>query len=339
MTTPAGWYDDGSGDRRWWDGTGWTSHVVAAPQPSAEEVPAFTPPFTPPATEPEQNPYIRTGTPGDHAAFASPPYVSASPQTYPQAYTQVPQPPVRRPVSVLGLIGLIAAVSGVILACIPSLAVVGWIVLGVALVCSVVSLFLRQAKWPGITGIAVSVLGAILALAVGLITWGFTSFADTITPSYGSGDGGYSDDGSTNGGSTDDGDDAGQDPSDIDGAEMVTFDDLEVGDCIPLVEYGDEDIYALPVVPCDLPHTDEVFYIYQVDDGEFPGDAALREEAADTCLAEFEPYVGISYDDSELDYYTYWPTKESWMRADDRTVHCILFSYDDVTESLKGAAY
>ncbi|WP_082108706.1 DUF2510 domain-containing protein [Microbacterium sp. Ag1] len=28
MTTPAGWYDDGSGNRRWWDGLSWTEHVV-----------------------------------------------------------------------------------------------------------------------------------------------------------------------------------------------------------------------------------------------------------------------------------------------------------------------
>jgi hypothetical protein len=26
-TTPPGWYDDGHGSRRWWDGTAWTQHV------------------------------------------------------------------------------------------------------------------------------------------------------------------------------------------------------------------------------------------------------------------------------------------------------------------------
>jgi len=30
MTTPAGWYDDGSGRRRWWDGGRWTEHFEAA---------------------------------------------------------------------------------------------------------------------------------------------------------------------------------------------------------------------------------------------------------------------------------------------------------------------
>ena len=39
MTTPAGWYDDGRGAMRWWDGTQWTDHVApadaGAPGPAA----------------------------------------------------------------------------------------------------------------------------------------------------------------------------------------------------------------------------------------------------------------------------------------------------------------
>ena len=32
---PAGFYDDGSGRQRWWDGAGWTEHRQGAPQPPA----------------------------------------------------------------------------------------------------------------------------------------------------------------------------------------------------------------------------------------------------------------------------------------------------------------
>jgi len=31
MTAPAGWYDDGSGAMRYWDGSAWTGHVASAP--------------------------------------------------------------------------------------------------------------------------------------------------------------------------------------------------------------------------------------------------------------------------------------------------------------------
>ena len=40
-TTPPGWYDDGHGAMRWWDGARWTEHV-AAPDPVPAE-PAFDP--------------------------------------------------------------------------------------------------------------------------------------------------------------------------------------------------------------------------------------------------------------------------------------------------------
>ncbi|MEO9324088.1 DUF2510 domain-containing protein [Nocardioides sp. C4-1] len=40
-TTPPGWYDDGQGGRRWWDGQRWTEHLQSAQPPPA---PAAGPP-------------------------------------------------------------------------------------------------------------------------------------------------------------------------------------------------------------------------------------------------------------------------------------------------------
>ena len=43
MSTAAGWYDDGSGRQRWWDGTQWTDHYETdqtAPTPP----PGYAPP-------------------------------------------------------------------------------------------------------------------------------------------------------------------------------------------------------------------------------------------------------------------------------------------------------
>lgn len=37
MDSPAGWYDDGSGNERWWDGSAWTEDVQAETIPSSEE--------------------------------------------------------------------------------------------------------------------------------------------------------------------------------------------------------------------------------------------------------------------------------------------------------------
>lgn len=333
MTTPAGWYDDGSGNRRWWDGTQWTAHVVAGPQPAADQqttaplapaVPASAPeaaiaPFAPPFVLPASNAYPGASIVGGQASLA--------PATAP-----TPSPP--RKMSILGLIGLIAAFLGMVLSCVPPLAIVGWLVLGLAFTVSLVSLFFRHAKWPGIAGISVTVIGAFLAVAISLVSLGISSppEADDAPSAPSSPESGSS--------TPRDEGDQGEDPSDIEGAEMVAFDELEVGDCIPLVEYGDDDeIFELPVVPCDQPHTDEVYFIYQTEDGEFPGDDVLLEEAWDGCVAQFEAFVGVPYEESVLDIYSYQPTKVSWIRASDRTVHCIVFNYEDVTGTLKGSAY
>ncbi|WP_226531740.1 DUF2510 domain-containing protein [Microbacterium paraoxydans] len=319
MTTPAGWYDDGSGNQRWWDGQQWTEHVVAAP-PRPPETAAETSaadatepaPFAPPYMMASAEPTPASVPP----ANAYPGATGVTGDPWPGAST----PPAATGTPVLGIIGLVTVVVGIIGACIPVIALAGWSLLTIGFVLSLVSLFLRGRKWPGITGMVVAAIGAILAVAVSLVLLGVAA-AGAGAP-----------DGRP---ATDDGSGA------VEGAEMVSFDDLQVGDCLPFVDYTGEEgnIYELPVVPCVDPHTDEVFFIYDVDGEQFPGDGALQDQAWDGCLSEFEAYVGTSYMDSVLDYYTYQPTESSWVRGGDRTVHCILYSYEDVTGSLKGAAY
>ena len=50
-TTPPGWYDDGYGALRWWDGTQWTEHV-ATPDPEDAQPPDATPDTYPGAYPP-----------------------------------------------------------------------------------------------------------------------------------------------------------------------------------------------------------------------------------------------------------------------------------------------
>ena len=88
-----------------------------------------------------------------------------------QPYAQPGQPAEggKKPVHVLGIIALVAAGVGFVLACIPVTVFFGWVVLPIALVLSIVALFMKGAKWPGIVGISASVAGMIVAAIVTIV--------------------------------------------------------------------------------------------------------------------------------------------------------------------------
>jgi hypothetical protein len=55
-TTPPGWYPDGQGGQRWWDGTAWTQHTQPPPPPVPPQQPAG-PTGPPPGAPPQQGGY------------------------------------------------------------------------------------------------------------------------------------------------------------------------------------------------------------------------------------------------------------------------------------------
>jgi hypothetical protein len=117
--------------------------------------------------------------------------------------------------------------------------------------------------------------------------------------------------------------------------------DLAVGDCYdPIRDSDDDALLAVIFVPCDRPHLAEVFGVQDIDGpatAEYPGDARVDDESVEICDAAFETYVGIDFDESELGYIYYAPTRRTWP-AGDRQVVCVV---DDegrpMTGSVKGS--
>ncbi len=120
--------------------------------------------------------------------------------------------------------------------------------------------------------------------------------------------------------------------------------EIQVGDCFNEPAGGvseDElqEIESISAVPCDQPHDGEVFHDFQLPDGDYPGDDAVLEAAAEECIGQFDGFVGMAYDDSALDAYPITPTEDSWNQVDDRTVSCVVFDpAGQATGSLRGAA-
>ncbi|MFC7788111.1 hypothetical protein ACU045_03925 [Microbacterium sp. MAHUQ-60] len=113
----------------------------------------------------------------------NPPAAAPSPQL-PPAGPPVGAPPVDKKNNMLALIAMIVAIVGFIFACIPGALIVGWILLPIAFVLSIVSLFLKgDRKWMGIVGLIVAVVGTI----VGFIVF-FAVVATSFNDAFGSGE-------------------------------------------------------------------------------------------------------------------------------------------------------
>jgi hypothetical protein len=122
----------------------------------------------------------------------------------------------------------------------------------------------------------------------------------------------------------------------------VAFDALEIGDCFNDDETWSTsaeavELFAVAAVPCSQPHDNETFHVFQLPKGEYPGDEALAAQTFDACLDPFADYVGVSYEQSELEVFSIWPTAESWGWGNRGTV-CAAYLYEEqLTGSVQGS--
>lgn len=101
--------------------------------------------------------------------------------------------------------------------------------------------------------------------------------------------------------------------------------ELEVGDCFDdpdnFIEVSDVEI-----VECEEPHDNEVYALFVIPDGDYPGEDALETRSINDCLDAFQPYVGRDFASSSLDASYLFPSSESWA-VGDREVACFTFDF------------
>lgn len=129
-------------------------------------------PSSPPSEGPNQVPFQQPQ-----------PYPGQNGQNW-STQTLPPQQPKKNQSNILGLIALITAVIGFIFACIPGALIIGWILLPVAFILGLVSLFLQgKSKWMGITALILSIVGTVVGAVVFLVV-----VSTAFDESFGGGD-------------------------------------------------------------------------------------------------------------------------------------------------------
>ncbi|MET0954328.1 MAG: septum formation family protein [Cryobacterium sp.] len=111
---------------------------------------------------------------------------------------------------------------------------------------------------------------------------------------------------------------------------------LSVGDCFNDAEA--DEIDSVDAIPCGEAHDYEAYFAFDVSaDEAYPGDDVISQSAEDGCLAEFPNFVGLSYEESTLDFNYLSPTEGSWENGD-HEILCIIIGPDKTTGSLAGVA-
>lgn len=109
--------------------------------------------------------------------------------------------------------------------------------------------------------------------------------------------------------------------------------DLMVGECFNAPTDLGQDLGAAPegaavpalsVVPCGQPHDGEVYAVLLHPDAQgspYPGQQQVLDFGTQTCVEAFQGFVGIPYEDSVYQVFTFVPDGPSWA-AGLRTLNC-----------------
>lgn len=126
------------------------------------------------------------------------------------------------------------------------------------------------------------------------------------------------------------GDDSGQ----IASGGSVAATDLQEGDCLNGLGDDVTSVQTLPAVPCAVAHEGEVFAVFDLPAGPYPGATAVDEQVEAGCYDRFDTYAPRASADTSIGIFFVYPLEANW-RLGDREVVCIATTPSPTTGSLR----
>ncbi|MEU8234213.1 DUF4190 domain-containing protein [Actinoplanes sp. NPDC048967] len=96
----------------------------------------------------------------------------------------------------------------------------------------------------------------------------------------------------------------------INGAREIKVTELRVGDC--LKDISSQTGSYVNVVPCSTTHYTEVFAVFPLPEGEWPGDGRVKEAAEAGCGDRYADYAGVKLDEDSWTVLAVPPEKLDW---------------------------
>lgn len=121
-------------------------------------------------------------------------------------------------------------------------------------------------------------------------------------------------------------------PSERSGTVAAT--DVQVGDCLADTEATNM-LDSVDVVPCSQAHVGEVFAVFDLAAGPYPGAAEVQQQVEDGCNDRLAAYSPSAVTDPGIGLYAIFPLEQNW-NAGDRETACIARSDPPTTGSIKG---
>ena len=96
---------------------------------------------------------------------------------------------------------------------------------------------------------------------------------------------------------------------------------LQVGDCVNGLR-NSTNLSSLPGVPCTQPHEGEVFAVFDLPAGDYPGSAAVDDQVSRECNDRLTAYSPSAGSDPDVGLFSVYPLEQNWSRGD-RQVVCL----------------